>query len=220
MSEIPEKINGALTKASEKYVENISLRASVAMIPYIGGSLDIIFSAKGNEIIFRRINFFLKFLEESVSKLDEDKIDKEFLESEDWFDLIYRTFDEVKKTRIIEKQKIFAKILANSTLNIEDTEDIEIYIRIIGELSGVDLIVLDLIYKKRNFINSNDYKTYATAWEELTLESGFEKEKVKLSLYKLFSLGLITERYGAILDYKGGAYKTTSLLEKVIEFIK
>ncbi|MBU1854851.1 MAG: hypothetical protein KKF89_03965 [Nanoarchaeota archaeon] len=213
-----EKIKPGLEKASENYAKNTALRSTIALIPYIGGSLDILFSAKGNEIIFNRINSFLDFLDEEMKLIDESKIDTSFLETQEWFDLVYKSFDEVKKTRLNEKQKLFARILAKSTYNHDDINKIELYQNILSELSPNEFKVALHLLSNIDTSESEDYKTRKEFWDNLTVED-FSKEIISDSISRLFSLGLLSERYGAILGYSGGHYIINCLLKDFLNYI-
>lgn len=213
-----EKIKTGLDKASENYAENIVIRAGVAAIPIIGGSLDVIFSSKGNELIQQRIMSLMDFLEIEMEAIAESKVDKTFLETEEWFDLVYKSFDEVRKTRLKDKHMLFAKILAKSTIEHQDVSKIELYQNILSSISFDDFKVALYILSNRDKSENKTWDIQKKFWEELTIE-GIEPDNMKFSLSRLFSLGLLNERYGTILDYTGGHYVVTKLLEEFVEFV-
>ena len=213
-----EKLKPTLDKASEKYVNATVIRVGISSIPYIGGSLDILFSAKGNELIQERIQSFLEYLDKEMQKIKEDKIDKDYIQSESWFDLVYISFDEVRKTRLKEKHKLFAKILANSTVIYKSKTNVEQYQKLVSYFSVVDFIVLTELYNKINIVMGSDYKAIIEFWGNLKIDN-LSKEELDISISRLFSQGLLRERYGAILDYDGGHYLITPLMINFMKFM-
>jgi len=95
-----EEVNNKISKASEVYAENTILRAAVNAIPYVGSSLDVIFASKGQEIIRSRLNCLLDNLKQEMDKIKENKVDRKYLESGEWFDIILKCIDlSVKNKR-------------------------------------------------------------------------------------------------------------------------
>jgi hypothetical protein len=201
------------------YSNNTTLRAGVTLIPYIGGALDVLFSHKGQEIMNERIESAFQKVKDEAQKLDESKIDYDFLESEEFFDIVYRTFDEIRKTRLKEKHKLFARILAKSTLNTNKSFEINKFQNILSSIDIEDIFVAQYLINNKDKVESSDHDIKNNFWKEMNID-GLSNEELQMSLNTLFALGLITERYGAAFDYSGGHYKISKLLKEFLVFIK
>jgi len=123
-------ISDKLAIASQMYAEESVLRAAISSVPYVGGALDIMFSSRGQSYIIRRIEGFIEELKEQVSHLEESKINHEFLETEEGFDLLVKAFNSSARTRQQEKLKLYARIIKESlTAGKEfEEEDAELYL--------------------------------------------------------------------------------------------
>lgn len=75
-------IEKIIDEVSRKYEDIALLRVAVVGIPFIGGSLDLLISSFGQEYITKRLEDFINELHVRVANIEEDKIDKSFLESE------------------------------------------------------------------------------------------------------------------------------------------
>ena len=146
---LPKKLSDVLDKQSLRYSENLELRTAVQLIPYIGGALDMIISAEGIRIQKERVENFLNELKEGMNKLSEEKIDKEFLESEEFFSLFQMTIEKV--IRNYEKQKIgyFRNIFVNSVkVNLSETYYKEGFINKLSNLSVIHIGILKFYHER------------------------------------------------------------------------
>ena len=77
-------------------------RAFVLAIPGIGGSLDLVISS-GGQRSEERIHEFLddmkKDMQERLEAVEDSAIDEEYLQSEEFFDLLMKALDTAIKTR-------------------------------------------------------------------------------------------------------------------------
>jgi hypothetical protein len=216
---VSKNIENKLVAASQTYADNTALRAAVTAIPFIGGSMDVVFSSIASQVVYRRIWSVIRHLEEEMKSIDEAKINKDFLESEEWFDLVYKTFDEARKTRLDEKHKMFARILVNVSIKQEEIDNIERYQGILTDISLTDFKVAAYLVEHVLEAMNGEYKERKKFWSELAID-GISDKQLKQSLARLFTLGLVQERYGAIMDYTGGHYIISDLLYGFVKFIE
>ena len=150
-----EQINNKLTKVSEIYAEQTIFRAGINAIPFVGGSLDILLSSKGQKFISKRIQSLIEQLELEISELKGEQINKEYLETEEGFDLIIQTFNAASKTRQKEKLNLYAQVV-KSAINNDKTyheDETELFFKISEELSLKEFRVAMALYeiKETNF---------------------------------------------------------------------
>jgi hypothetical protein len=95
-STIVKKINDSIEIAAVNYSQNTALTAAISLLPGIGASIDLILSSGGQNIQTRRIYDTISNLEDEQCQIDETKIDKKFLDTEEFYDFMMRTFELLK----------------------------------------------------------------------------------------------------------------------------
>jgi len=144
--QLPDKLSEKLAQASEAYAQNTWLRALINLIPHIGSSLDIILASRG-EIHKKRMFEFLKNLKEELSNIEEEKIDKAYLETEEFSDILLKLMEASMKSRDREKIRLYAKFLRGAVL-IQDRSQVplEDYLATLVELTPIELEVARTIF--------------------------------------------------------------------------
>lgn len=212
-----------LSKAIDFYSDNIPLRSIIASIPIVGGSLDVVFSTQGQKNVQRRLVLLITQLQIDYRSLEERVIDKNFVKSEEFFDLLVKVLDASARTRHDEKIRIYARILCNSTINeyhiLYNPED---YVDVLSELSIQELHLARRIYLSQKSTPQNDKEAdlgwvKRCGWEHI-IES-VPAEDINFLLKRLERTGLITEVMGMYLGYSGGVYKITDTFRKMMEFL-
>jgi hypothetical protein len=217
-------IKDTFIKVSKVYSDQTLIRAGINVIPYVGGSIDILLSSAGQNFVIKRIEKFIEHLENQVSQLDASKINSDFLKTELGFDLIVKAFNSASKTRQDEKLKLYAKIIKESIiLGKEYQEDEpETYLRIIEDLSVKELKVAKCLFDIKEKIvilteeeqmKGNDAAILANKYPE------FDKDELISILVRLERTGLIRELVGMYLGYMGGQYLINPLFKKFIKYM-
>jgi hypothetical protein len=104
---------------SVAYEDKMLVRAAVAAIPVIGSSLDLVFSSAGQasrERIHRLIDEMKDYMQERMETIENSAFDREYLESEEFRDLVMRAFDATIRTRDAAQRRTYAQILTESTI--------------------------------------------------------------------------------------------------------
>jgi hypothetical protein len=213
-----------LAKVSEVYAENTVLRALINTIPYIGSSLDILFASKGQKIIKSRLTQILEDLKVEMNRLQENMIDSEYLESEEWFDLVLRGFEAAAKTRDREKICLYSKVLRGAfTIQNREQSYPEEYLDILAELILKEIEVARVIYSQQRDSPQNDENELKWAiqkgWKQLSEQCSIPKEDLPFVLLRLQRSGLIREIIGTYMDYKGGVYIITESFRKLMRYL-
>jgi len=214
----------ALAKAGERYSENVALRAAVNLIPYVGGSLDVLFVSKGQSLIQKRVMKLLDDLKVEMSKLDDQAVNKAYLESEEWFDLVTRALEASAKTRDGEKIKLYAKLLSSTVSTQPDPHySPEDYLAILSELTPREIHVARVLYDQQNDRPGEKEHELEWAqrkgWDRLAAQADVTKEELQFSLLRLQRAGLAKEITGAIYNYGGGVYVITDAFRGMMNYI-
>lgn len=204
----------------------MSIKAIIAGIPTFGASIDAIISSKQAEYKEKRIKELLYYLKASLEKVEKSKIDKEWIESEAFYDLFNAAIESSIKSRSTEKTKMNAMILSN-VLIVENSRDYrpEEYLAILSELTTLECKVLLVVYNRFQAVqeeNINDIELSRKAgWREaLTEECGVDKDDLDFVMKRLERTGFVKEITGARLSYTGGEYYITVTFKKLMEYLQ
>jgi hypothetical protein len=226
---VDAKLKEKFQNAALAYSDISELRALVNFIPLIGSSIDVIISSEAQKIQYNRIRQTIKCLTDEMVKIDKDKIDKSFLDTEEFFDLLILFFEKCTKTRHIEKVKLNCKILSRSIIidnaterpfaydilnNIADLtpRDLDLSIRIFDQQKG-ELPQYTEEYRELTFVKER-------GWDNLQPSSKLTEFDFSLSLFNLAKSGLIKEIQGSYIGYYGGSYIITDAFRKLMSFIE
>lgn len=218
------KLSKQIVKASEAYVQNTWLRAAVNLIPSIGGSLDVILSSRG-DIYKKRFLELFENLKEEMCRVKENKIDRAYLESEEFSDLLVKVIEASMKTRSHDKIHLYAKFLRGAML-IQDRSKVSLedYLAAIVELTPAELEVARAIYKqqfdKPNPDESDLQWAWRKGWKDLPNQvTNVSKDDLPFILLHIEKSGFIKELTGSYAGYEGDVYVITAPFRKLMDFI-
>jgi len=134
-----KKIEKSLAKASERYANQIELRAAIQLIPHVGGAIDTLLCGKGAKIQRERVFHFLEELKKRLQKVEEVI---GLGDEEDLFDLMLDVFDAVIRTKSKEKRRRFAALVTNQVVEKRPWEEADMAVWLLGDLSDVHVEIL------------------------------------------------------------------------------
>lgn len=202
------QIQKSLSKALEYYEKSIIPRASVMAIPYIGGSIDRLLSGKAALKWQEKVMKLLKELNLRLQGIEENKIDKDFLENEEFEGLIIQVFQALQFTHEQEKIGYFADILSRVvTLPLSRDERKERYVSLVEELTGIHIRIIKLFAKRKTFCGKNytDNDVVITA-AEISKQLGLRQVEIEAFCSDLLSRGLLYDPHLGKYGYKPGSY--------------
>lgn len=220
-----KELSERIDKASEAYVQNTWLRAAINLIPYIGGSLDVVLASRGS-LHQKRIVEFLESLKEEMSHIKEERIDTAYLKSPEFSDIILKLMEASLRTRDREKMRLYAKFLRGAVL-IQNRNQISLedYLETLIELTPTELEVARAIYEQqRNSDRGSNENvlqwTRRKGWYDLSDQvTGVAKEDLPFILLRIEKSGLIKEVTGVYVGYEGGVFVVTDAFRKLMRFI-
>lgn len=229
-SQIKANIENAKYIAEETiqlYNDNSPLRLCVLGIPSLGPVIDTILTSKGQQISYNRLLSFINELENEIQKIDNRLINLEFINSEEFYDLLVKSIEASLKTRHEEKRKLFAKIIKNRCLVQESDLNPEFYLEIINELTIEELIVARKLYElKTTYTLEELAKEYKVKPVEIKKDKDalalvlsdfpIDKDDYTFILLRLQKVGLIKEETGNLFGNEGGMYEITRTFDKLI----
>jgi hypothetical protein len=132
----------ALTKLSLQYRDTFVLRAAIQGIPVLGGSPDTILGGLGSKWQARRLESYVRMLEERLARLEVIMGKITIDPTEELYDFIMQTFDFAIKTRSDEKRQMIANIVTNQVIKNENWDEAESASRLLNDLSELHVHVL------------------------------------------------------------------------------
>lgn len=147
-----------------------------------------------------------------METVEEEAVDKKYLESEEFVDLVLKAFEFSTKTRDKEKIRWYAQILTESTMrNKQEGYSPEEYMYLISDLSPQELRVARSLYRERPKDN-----TWESWTEQVCNEVGTDKADLQLALSRIRSSGLIEEEIAGVDE--GGLYIHTREPKEVLYY--
>ena len=215
-------------RAVEIYSERGWLRAAVQLIPYVGGAIDALVATRAERLTRERIESLLDELKGAAEQLDEEKIDRDFVGSEEWDDLVLRAFRAAADSGDREKHRLVAAILMGAATKDGLREmDGHAVLAAISELSPLELRVARAVYdlaqapllpdetelNELQLANRRNWELPETWAPEAALPN------LSFHLKRVERTGLIEELTGSYVGYQGGVYVPTRTFRRLVEFL-
>ncbi len=236
------KENDAITKSrsnsiSKKEVTkevNVGLiKGVIGTIPFIGTMVnETLFDIRGR-IYQKRINTLVKILSEKMQNIEENKINYDYLKSEDFFDITREVFESALKIKSMEKRQILSEIYIDSIINKNDfnIDKNKLFISFIVSLSPLQLIILKFIETNSNkLVEIGSYKKFYNMFIETNNFSSLDKYEFKYYCNDLENKSVVTfgdgledfesksERYVSS-EHKEASVSITSLGKEFLKFL-
>ena len=136
-------------RAAQLYEEANWLRAAVQIIPCVGGSLDTLFAWRWNHIQRQRYEAFLESLCKHMECIDESKLDRDFLESDEFASLFFDVSTRVTREYETEKIHFFRNALVNSAMTEFVGDPLrDFMVGLLGELTLAEVHILQIAGEK------------------------------------------------------------------------
>jgi hypothetical protein len=210
-----------LEKGIEIYTNNAELRNSITQIPIIGVAFDQITTGLSRDFQKRRFLEVIQLLRQEMNLIEESKVDKEFLKTEEFLDLIVKVVENSVKTRHKDRILLNCKILTGSLLkeNNELRHSSEDLLVLVSDLSPIDIKVAREIYNQQkdkpdkfNVEDDDKHNELAfvikSGWDNLQTKCNLNQTDFLLSLHKLSDANLINQIIGNYASYLGGKFIT------------
>jgi hypothetical protein len=224
------KIEEGLVRAVEEYTGNPAISFAVSSIPIFGPIIDIIVQTAGSKISERRFMQLCTSLKAEIALIDETKIDKPFLESEEGYDIIRKTFHTALETAENEKIRLYARILVRAAMldNARFRHSAKDFLSILLELNPADLTLARTFYQQQKDTPPDiDHKVHnelhvvkQSGYDTLKTTCKMNNAEFDLSLNKLIRAGLIRQVVGSYIGYIGDAHRITHTFRTLMQLLE
>jgi hypothetical protein len=160
-----------------------------------------------------RLEAFVEELREAVSGLSVDKLDRDYLQSDEFAAAALAAIEAARHTSHRGKMSMVAGILAGATtIDRPQALDIEAVLTAIRDLSPNSLhlgLELEHLFRENQSPDTYGGAIYPPQWPDGVF-----------LLKRLEAAGLVEELTGTFLDYPGGRYKPTDTFVRVLSVLK
>jgi hypothetical protein len=155
--------------------------------------------------------------------LDDSKLDKAFLESDEFTSLLLGTLARNAQVHEKEKTRLYARLFVNAAkLGNSSVPYKEGFLQIIDQLSVAHIHILSLIHQKSLAFTDEDRQNNrdGITAEEIALETGVSVDRVQAYCEQMIRFGLLRDwgigRYG----YRPGSYEMTTYGHDFARFLE
>ena len=204
-----------IVEISKKYEASSLLRALVNAIPYAGGSLDVLLSAKWAQYHSQRVDDFINKMQEELIELQENTVRKDLLESAEFYDLIYRIAQDVISSRFGETRLAYAKIIKSAVTGNESFSSLEDLVQQISDLREMDYQFITAINK---LIHSGKVVTGESISNEL-VGYGYSIMDCERHLYRFEVFGLLDHQRNTLLGRGKMPFEVLPSFNKLVSYL-
>jgi len=135
------------TRGSLLYGESTSTRSLVLALPYVGSSIDLILSKKGQEFAQKRVDTFLEKLGTRLEALENCTLSQE--DEEGFFDLFQAAYERVVRTRSEDRIDRFAALVGSCLGGDKSWDEAEAAVRLVSDLTDTHIRILIIVTNLR-----------------------------------------------------------------------
>lgn len=204
-----------IVEVSKKYCSSPILRVLVNAIPYAGGSLDLLLSAKWAEQHSKRLNDFITKTQEELGKLQENVLRKDLLESAEFYDLVYRIANDVISSRFDQTRTAYARIIKSAVTGEDTFISLEELVQHISDLGEMDYQFIEAINK---LIHSGEVITGVTMSNELSFY-GYSVIDCERHLYRLEMQGVLDHERNSLFRRGAMPFEVLPFFKKIVSYL-
>lgn len=224
----PVAISG-VENVADRYSSTTSLRMIMTAIPVVGSAIDAALSTDAQNRFQQRTEYFFEQINIQMQLIKEDKINKDYIQSEEFADLVVLAVNESRKTRSRDKINLYSRILVQSIKQTSpESYSPEEYLMILASLTEKEVYIASKFYEgQKDRAESNAGMNDLQWLSSINWRNGKEKElrdeigdDFDLMTRRIANTGLIKEITGAFMDYTGGEFIITKSFRKLMSYLE
>jgi hypothetical protein len=214
----PPNVQGLKEGAALAYSSNTPIRAAMQAVPYVGGALDTLLGAPGQEIERKRVVAMFNFLAQELTAVKETAIRKDWLGSEQAYDVLVEAIAAARRSRGEARLRVLARVLRGAmTGELEAVADPEDLLDALGGLNDEQLDVLQAGFEAT--AASPDSQPFFQTKHIANRLSGPARDRLAFNLQRIAHTGILQEVTGALVGYSGGGYHLTVVGQRLQTFV-
>ena len=215
-----DNVNAALS--SSPIVKGL-IDGGLSLIPFLGQAITSALDTRAFQLFEENSRQFAEEVRRLLSRLNETKLDKQFMESNEFVSLLIEILARNARTYEQEKISLYARVFVNAaTYDKSEVPYKEGFIRIIDELSVEHIRVLAFIYEQSENFTEDDKEN---GKDRVLAKQVSEALRISLSRTQAYCdqmirFGLLRDWAIGKFDYKPGFYAITDYGRELAEFLK
>jgi hypothetical protein len=208
MAQGKKDVQRIVVSAAEKYGRSVIARTVVTAIPYVGSPINELLTGKWGRRWQQRTEEWLALLDERMQAIEEGKVDKAFLESDEFASLVVSIVQRLQSTHEAEKVACFANILSRAITN-EWSGDPRVtrYLVLVHELGLLHMKILGMFEKRaRTLSDTGEGAIPILQTTAIAAELDLSVEETEPFCADLASRGLLYDPHVGLAGYKKGSY--------------
>ena len=198
--------------------ENIALKETliglvkikIGLVPVIGSAINEFLFEIGGRVKQNRINEFVEVLSERVRAIEETKLNSEYLNSGDFFDITTKVFETATNIKQQQKHKALANLYIDAIRNkaVLDNSIYAMFANFISNLNSFQILLLNFINKNENQLSEiGTYEIFYGFFQNAHPENIIDKYEFKyysndLEIKALVSFGAGLEDFDSTSQIK------------------
>jgi len=139
---------GQRLKEGASLTTRVGIEVAVASVPVIGGQLATAMTALEMHAVSKRLEMFVEELRDLGARLDEQKVDRQYVESTEYVDSVMAAIDAARRTSDRQKLRMIAALLLGaSTVDRPADLDVEAMLIALRDLSPMALWMAGRIHE-------------------------------------------------------------------------
>ncbi len=194
----------------------------LSMIPLIGTIISSSLDTRSFQLFEKNSRQFAEEVRKQINELDNTKIDRDFLESDEFTYILLETLSRNAHTYEKEKVIFFATVFVNSIILPKSQVPFkEGIIKVLDELSVDHIRILALIHQRTksptNDLPRNEGQVTAS---EISLDTGLNLERTMAYCDHMIRYGLLRDWSLGKFGYQRGNYAITGYGLELAEFLQ
>ena len=201
------------TKEAAGFTVRSAAEIAVASIPVVGAPLAAAVTALEMHVLSKRLGTFVEELRDLGARLDEQKVDRTYLETEEFIDTVMAAFDAARRTSDRQKLRMMAALLLGATTVDRPADlDVEAVLIALRDLSPMALWMAGRIHEL-----SSDPSKSGRMHGRCIPPAAPDRDFL---LNRLVAAGLINEMGSGRLRVFQGDYSPTETLTRTMSTMK
>ncbi len=216
-----EKIDEANQQVSQSPIVKGLIDGGLSLIPFLGSAISSSLDTRAFHMFEENSKRFAEEVRKLIDSIDENKLDKDFLDSSEFTSILLETLAHNARTHEEEKISFFAKVFVGfTTISGSQVLYKEGFIRIIDELSVAHIKALAFIFDRtKNPVEADEKLKDRVQVQEIAIQlnipikmaQAYGEQMIRYGLLRDWSLG----KYG----YEPGNYALTNYGSDFAEFL-
>lgn len=194
----------------------------LSMIPFLGTAIMSALDTRTARLYQENSERFAQEVAKRVSELDEEKLDKEYIQSDEFVSVLIEILLRNARTHEREKVALYARLFTNTvTSDLSRVPFKEGLVRIIDELSVEHVHILSYISDRDTAFTDEDRTNNrdSTTVEEISASLGITEARVLAYCEQMSRFGLLRDWFIGRYDYHRGHYEITGYGRQLATFL-